>query len=115
MRPTGSTFTYTMQSKSSDGLNQAGPYDIYTVSLTSIDADVHVFVATATPVSGNDGQYTADLQVTQGGTYKVLVTMENASTRADPEISTIVSVNDLTLVITDFTSVPSRGFRTTDP
>ena len=115
MSPTGSTFTYTMQSKSSDGLNQAETTDIYTVTLTSIDADGHVFVATATPVSGNDGQYTADLQVTQGGTYKVLVTMENDNTRDYPDISTIVSVNDLTLDITDITSVPSRGYEVGDP
>ena len=66
-------------------------------------------MATATPVSGSDGQYTADLQITQGGTYEVLVTMENASTDADSEISTIVSVGTLTLVITDVTTVPSAS------
>ena len=94
--------------------------DVYTVTLTSITAEELVkknngesyikviITATATPVSGSDGQYTADLQVTQGGTYEVLVTMENASTDADSEISTIVS-DDLTLVITDTTSVPSKS------
>ena len=94
--------------------------DVYTVTLTSITAEEQVkkdagdtfneivFSAVATPVSGSDGQYTADLQITQGGTYDVLITMENTSTAADSEISTIVS-DDLTLVITDTTSVPSKS------
>ena len=72
-------------------------------------------MATATPDSGSDGQYTADLQITQGGTYEVLVTMENASTDADSEISTIVSVGTLTLVITDVTTVPSASSIRTKP
>ena len=100
--------------------------DVYTVTLTSITAEELVkknngesyikviITATATPVSGSDGQYTADLQVTQGGTYEVLVTMENASTDADSEISTIVSDN-LTLVITDITTVPSGSLVTASP
>ena len=77
--------------------------DRYTVTLTSIttggrllaatalSVDSVVITATATAVSGSDGQYTADLQITEAGTYDVLVTMENASTDTDPEISTIVN------------------------
>ena len=103
VRPIGDTFTYTMQSKSSDGLDQTVTDDRYTVTLTSIttggrllaatasSVDSVVITATATAVSGSDGQYTADLQITEAGTYDVLVTMENASTDTDPEISTIVN------------------------
>ena len=102
VRPIGGTSSFTMQSKSSDGLDQPVTTDVYTVTLTSISAEELVkknagesyneviVTDTAKRVSGNNGQYTADLQVTQAGTYDVLITMENASTRADSEISTIV-------------------------
>ena len=38
-RPIGSTFTYTMRSKSSDGRDQAAISDTYTVTLTSITVE----------------------------------------------------------------------------
>ena len=41
--------------------------------------------------------------------------MENASTDADSEISTIVSVDTLTLVITDITTVPSASTSVISP
>ena len=119
VRPDGDTFSFTMQSKSSDGLDQAVTNDRYIVTLTSLTAEEKVkkdagqsyneviVTNTASPVSGSDGRYTADLQVTQAGTYDVLITMENASTDANSEISTIVS-DDLTLVITDITTVPDN-------
>ena len=39
VRPTGSTFTYTIQSKSSDGRDQTVTDDRYTVTLTTITAE----------------------------------------------------------------------------
>ena len=47
VRPIGSTFTYTMQSKSSDDLNQAVTTDVYTVTLTSISASGRLLTGAA--------------------------------------------------------------------
>ena len=93
--------------------------DVYTVTLTSITAEEQVkkdagqsynevIVTDSATADSTAGRFTADLQITQGGTYDVLITMENTSTAADSEISTIVS-DDLTLVITDITTVPSAS------
>ena len=47
VRPTGSTFSYTMQSKSSDGSDQAVTTDRYTVTLTSITASGRLLTGAA--------------------------------------------------------------------
>ena len=60
----------------------------------------------AAPVMGSDGQYTANLLITQEGDYDVLIEMENTNTAGNPDISTICSMNTLRLDITDLTTVP---------
>ena len=69
----------------------------------------------AVPVIGLDGQYTSNLQVTQEGDYSVLITMENANTAGNPDISTICSMNNLRLDITDITTVPSQSTVVSSP
>ena len=68
-----------------------------------------IFTDTAAPVMGSDGQYTANLLITQEGDYDVLIEMENANTASNPDISTICSMNTLRLDITDITTVPSQS------
>ena len=63
----------------------------------------------AAPVMGSDGQYTANLLITQEGDYDVLIEMENTNTAGNPDISTICSMNNLRLDITDITTVPSQS------
>ena len=101
MRPIGTSVTFQMVSKSSDGLDQPVTTDVYTVTLTSISAEElvkknagesynEVIVTDTAERYFKRGTYITRLQVTQAGTYDVLITMENAFTDADPDISTIV-------------------------
>ena len=75
MRPIGSTFSFVMQSKSSDGLNHFSATDVYTVTLTSISAEelakknagesYNEVIVTDTTLrrngNGSGGLFTADL------------------------------------------------------
>ena len=47
--------------------------------------------------------------------YDVLITMENANTMANSEISTICSMNALSLDITDITTMPAQSTIETSP
>ena len=127
VRPDGSAFSFTIQTRSADGRNQMVIDDDYTVTLTSISTEEQakkdsgesynevILTDTAAPVGGSDGLYTADIQVTQEGSYKVYITMENAYTRDNPDISTVGSVDALTLDVTDITTVPSQSTLVTSP
>ena len=103
------TATYTMQSRSASNTAQPTEDDVFTVKLTCSDAalcDCGDTEYTATATHMGDGLYYADLTPTVGGTYDVLITMENAYTAAESSASITVSDN-LTLVVIDDTTVPS--------
>ena len=101
--------------------------DDYTVTLTSISTEEQakkdsgesynevILTDAAAPVGGSDGLYTADIQVTQEGSYKVYITMENANTRDNSDISTVCSMGAYTLDITDITTVPCQSTLVTSP
>ena len=102
------TATYTMQSRSASNTAQPTEDDVYTVKLTCNDALCGNTEYTTTATHTTGGLYSADLTPSVGGTYDVLITMENAYTAAEPSVSTIIS-DDLTLVVTNPATVPNSS------
>ena len=104
-----------MQSRTS--FNAASPTenDVYTVKLTCKSALCGSTEYTTTATHTTGGLYSADLNPSVGGTYDVLITMENAYTAAESSASTTVSDN-LTLVVVNPATVPesSEVFLTPD-
>ena len=109
------TATYTMQSRSASDTAQPTENDVFTVKLTCNDALCGSTEYTTTATHTTGGLYSADLNPSVGGTYDVLITMENAYTAAESSASTTVSDN-LTLVVVNPATVPesSEVFLTPD-
>ena len=84
--------------------------DVYTLTLTcqsdSTCGDQTYSYTTPNPTAANNGIFVILGYPTLGGVYDVLVTMENAATAADQNISTLVD-DSLTLTVIDTTTVPS--------
>ena len=116
--PDGDTFVFTIITKSADGRVQTVSDDVFTVTLTAISDEEQAkkdagesfneVVVSDTASYVFAGQYAANLLITQEGSYNVLITMENANTMQNPDISTICSANT-SLDITDVTTVPSQS------
>ena len=79
--------------------------DVYTVKLTCSDALCGSTEYETTATHTTDGLYSAELTPIVGGTYDVLITMENAYTAAESSASTTVS-SDQTLVVVNPATVP---------
>ena len=107
--------TFTMQSRSADGVPQPEDGDTYTVLATCNDVgtcNAESYSATATHL-GN-GLYSATIDPTMVGTYKVVVRMMGAYTDANPSTTTIVS-DSTTLTVVDTRTVPSASTLVTSP
>lgn len=98
----GTTVSYVIQTKSEDGRVQEVDSDVFTVTLTGPET----FTATAFHV--NAGLYVASLTPTKGGTYDLLITMENDFTSANPAVST-TSSDDQTLSVIDNRTLASAA------
>ena len=94
-----------MQSRSASNTAQPTENDVYTVKLTCNDALCGSTEYTTTATHTTGGLYSANLTPTVGGTYDVLITMENAYTAAESSASTTVS-SDQTLVVVNPATVP---------
>ena len=83
--------------------------DVYTLTLTCQSDSTcgdQTYSYTSNPTASNSGVFVIVGYPTLGGVYDVLVTMENAATAADQNISTLVD-DSLTLTVIDTTTVPS--------
>ena len=94
-----------MQSRSASNTAQPTENDVYTVKLTCNDALCGSTEYTTTATHTTGGLYSANLTPTVGGTYDVLITMENAYTAAESSVSITVR-DDLTLVVINPATVP---------
>ena len=84
--------TYTIQTRSEDGRAQPDIEDVFTVTLTCADADRDNTVSISTTAIPDDsGLYIASFYPTYWCTYDVTITMTNAYTAANVDVSTIVS------------------------
>ena len=83
--------------------------DVYTLTLTCQSDSTcgdQTYSYTSNPTAANNGVFEILGYPTLGGVYDVLITMENAATAADQNISTTVD-NTRTLTVIDTTTVPS--------
>ena len=89
----GTTATYTIQTRSEDGRKQEDVNDdVFTITLTCADADRDNTVSISTTAIPDDsGLYIASFYPTYWCTYDVTITMTNAYTAANVDVSTIVS------------------------
>ena len=107
--------TFTMQSRSADGVPQPEDGDTYTVLATCNDVgtcNAESYSATATHL-GN-GLYSATIDPTMVGTYKVVVRMMGAYTDANPWTTTLVS-DSTTLTVVDTRTTPNSSTLESSP
>ena len=98
------TVSYTLQSRSADGRAIDDANDIYRVTLICLYEDeerkkkCRKDLYSAIAVHQGSGVYIADIHVSKQGVYDVLITMNNAYTTANPNVSTAVAGSRLRVV-----------------